>query len=58
MRTFRKKKKNTTVPYPSSCTMALGLTQPLTEISTTKTPGSRAWAARKGDITAIFEPIA
>jgi hypothetical protein len=37
--------------------MALGLTQSVTEISTTKTPGGKARAARKGDNTAICEPI-
>jgi hypothetical protein len=44
---------------PSSCTMALGLTQPLKEMSTRNLPwGGRGWQAHKADnITAICEPI-
>jgi hypothetical protein len=43
---------------PSSCTMALGSTQPLTEMSTGNLPGGKARPARKADnITAICEPI-
>jgi hypothetical protein len=43
---------------PSSCTLALGLTQPLTEMSTRNLPGSKAQTARKADsLTAICEPI-
>jgi hypothetical protein len=46
-----------TVPNPSSRTMALGLTQPLTEMSTSNV-GSKARPARKADnLTAICEPI-
>jgi hypothetical protein len=38
--------------------MALGLTQPLTEISTKNLPGSKERPARKADnLTAICEPI-
>jgi hypothetical protein len=37
--------------------MAMGSTQPLTEISTRILPGGKGWAARKTDITAISEPI-
>jgi hypothetical protein len=46
-------------PKPSSRTMALGLTQPLTEMSTRNPHGAKkAWPARKTDnLTAICEPI-
>jgi hypothetical protein len=45
-------------PNPSSCTMVLGSTQPLTEMSTRNLPGGKGWPARKADkITAICEPI-
>jgi hypothetical protein len=37
--------------------MTLGSTQPLTEMSTTKIPGSKGRQARKADLTAICEPI-
>jgi hypothetical protein len=38
--------------------MALGSTQPLTEMSTTDILGGKARPARKADnLTAIFEPI-
>jgi hypothetical protein len=38
--------------------MALGSTQPLTEMSTRNLPGGKDWPARKADnLTAIFEPI-
>jgi hypothetical protein len=37
--------------------MALGLTQPLTEISTRKLPWGKGWPARKADLTAICELI-
>jgi hypothetical protein len=30
------------LPNPSSCTVALGLTQPLTEMSTRNVPGGKA----------------
>jgi hypothetical protein len=43
---------------PSSCTMALGWTQPLTEMSTRNLPGGKGWPAREADnLTAICEPI-
>jgi hypothetical protein len=45
------------LPNPSSRTMALGLTQPLTEISTRNFPGGKWWQACKADLTAICEPI-
>jgi hypothetical protein len=45
-------------PNPSSCTMALGSTQPLTEMSTRNLPGGKGWPVRKTDnLTAICEPI-
>jgi hypothetical protein len=45
-------------PNPSSRTMALGSTQPLTEMSTRNLPGGKGRSARKvGDLTAICEPI-
>jgi hypothetical protein len=38
--------------------MALGSTQPLTEMSTRNLPGGKGWPARKVDnLTAIYEPI-
>jgi hypothetical protein len=38
--------------------MALGSTQPLTEMSTRNFPGDKVWSARKVDnLTAICEPI-
>jgi hypothetical protein len=38
--------------------MALGSTQPLTEMSTTNLPGGKGRPARKADnLTAIYEPI-
>jgi hypothetical protein len=38
--------------------MALGPTQPLTELSTRNLPGGKGWPARKADnLTAIYEPI-
>jgi hypothetical protein len=43
---------------PSSRTMALGSTQPLTEISTRNVPGSKGQTALKADnLTAICESI-
>jgi hypothetical protein len=36
--------------------MALGLTQPLTEMSTRNLPGGKWLQARKADLTAIYEP--
>jgi hypothetical protein len=44
-------------PYPSSYTMALGLTQPLREMSTRMIPGDKGRQARKADnLTAVCEP--
>jgi hypothetical protein len=37
--------------------MALGSTQPLTEMSTRKLPGGKGRPARGADLTAIYEPI-
>jgi hypothetical protein len=37
--------------------MALGSTQPLTEMSTGNLPGGKRAPARKADLTAIYEPI-
>jgi hypothetical protein len=46
------------LPNPSSRTMALGSTQPLTEMSTRNLPGGKGRAARKADcLTAICEPV-
>jgi hypothetical protein len=43
---------------PSSHTMALGLTQPLTEMSIRNLPGDKGQPANKPDnLTAICEPI-
>jgi hypothetical protein len=43
---------------PSNRTMALGSTQPLTEMSTRNLPGGKKWPARRADnLTAICEPI-
>jgi hypothetical protein len=45
-------------PNPSSRTMALGSTQPLTEMSTRDLPGSKGLPARKANnLTTICEPI-
>jgi hypothetical protein len=45
-------------PNPSSRKMALGLTYPLTEMSTRNPPGSKGRPARKVDnLTAICDPI-
>jgi hypothetical protein len=42
---------------PSSCTMALGSTQPLTEMSTRKLPGGKKRPGRRADnLAAIYEP--
>jgi hypothetical protein len=44
-------------PNPSSRTMALGSTQPLTEMRTRNIPGGKGRPARKADnLTVIFEP--
>jgi hypothetical protein len=46
------------LPNPSSHTMALGLTQPLTEMSARNLPRGKGWPACKADnLTAICEPI-
>jgi hypothetical protein len=45
------------LPNPSSRTMVLGSTQPLTEMSTRNIPGDEGRPARKADLTAIYEPI-
>jgi hypothetical protein len=37
------------LPNPSSCTVALGSTQALTEMSTRNLPGSEEWQAHKAD---------
>jgi hypothetical protein len=44
-------------PNPSSRTVALGSTQPLTEVSTRNLPGGKGRPALKADVTAICEPI-
>jgi hypothetical protein len=45
------------LPDPSSRTMALGSTQPLTEMSTRNLPGGKKWSARRADnLAAIYEP--
>jgi hypothetical protein len=45
------------LPNPSSCTMALGLTQPLTEMSTRNLPGDKKrLACRADNLTVICEP--
>jgi hypothetical protein len=46
------------LPSPSNRTMALGSTQPLTEMSTRNLPGSKGRSAPRADnVTAISEPI-
>jgi hypothetical protein len=57
---LNKHRDNFTLPSPnsSSRTMALGSTQPLTEMNTRNLPGSKGRPARKADnLTAIYEPI-
>jgi hypothetical protein len=45
------------LPNPSSRTMALGSTQPLTEMSTRNLPGGKKRPARRGDnLAATYEP--
>jgi hypothetical protein len=45
------------IPNPSSSTMALGSTQPLTEMSTGNLPGGKKRPARRADnLAAICEP--
>jgi hypothetical protein len=44
-------------PNPSSRTMVLGSTQPLTKMTTKTLPGSKKWPARRTDnLAAIYEP--
>jgi hypothetical protein len=46
------------LPNPSSHTMTLGPTRPLSEMSTRNLPGGKGWLALKADnLTAISEPI-
>jgi hypothetical protein len=46
------------LPNPSSRIMALGSTQPLTEMSTRNLPGDKKRPARRaGNFAAIYEPI-
>jgi hypothetical protein len=46
------------LPNPSSCTRALMLTQPLTEMSTRNLPAVKGCrTARKADLTSICERI-
>jgi hypothetical protein len=46
------------LPNPSSRTMALGSTQPLTEMSTRNLPAGKGGPVREADsLTAICEPI-
>jgi hypothetical protein len=45
-------------PNPSSRTIVVGTTQPLTEMSTRYLPGGKRRQARKADnLTVIYEPI-
>jgi hypothetical protein len=45
------------LPNPSSRTMALRSTQPLTEMSTRNLPGGKKRSARRADnLAAIYEP--
>jgi hypothetical protein len=45
------------LPNPSSRTIALGSTQPLTEMSTRNLPGGKKRPARRaGNLAAIYEP--
>jgi hypothetical protein len=45
------------LPNPSSRTMALGSTQPLTEMSTRNLPGGKERPVRRADnLAAIYEP--
>jgi hypothetical protein len=46
------------LPNPSSRTIALGSTQPLTGMSTRNPSGGKGWPARKADkLTAMCKPI-
>jgi hypothetical protein len=44
-------------PNPSSRIMALGSTQPVTEMCTRNLPGGKGRPARKADLTPIYEPV-
>jgi hypothetical protein len=45
------------LPNPSSSTVALGSTQPLTKVSTRNLPGGKKGSARRADnLAAICEP--
>jgi hypothetical protein len=45
------------LPNPSNRTMVLGLTQPLTEMSTRNLPGGKKQPAHRADnLAAIYEP--
>jgi hypothetical protein len=45
------------LPNPSSCTMALGSTQPLTEMNTRNLPGGKKRLAHRADnLATICEP--
>jgi hypothetical protein len=45
------------LPNPSSRTMALGSTQPITEMSTRKLPGGKKWPVCRADnLATIYEP--
>jgi hypothetical protein len=44
------------LPNPSSCTMALGSTQSVTEMSIRNLPGDKGRPTRKAVFTAIYEP--
>jgi hypothetical protein len=45
------------LPNPSSCTMALGSTQPLTKMSTRNLPGGKKWPVRRADnLAAVYVP--
>jgi hypothetical protein len=45
------------LPNPFCRTMALGSTQPLTEMSSRNIPGGKGRSARKADLTAICDQI-
>jgi hypothetical protein len=46
------------LPNPSTRTMALGSTQPQTEMITRNLPGAKGWLARKAEnLTTTCEPI-
>jgi hypothetical protein len=45
------------MPHPSSRTVVLGSTQPLTEMNTKNLPEGKGRQGRKADLTAIGEPI-